>query len=96
MPLDHTSAPLTAPTPATQPETAVTGLRRGQKARISRISGGLVMTQRMAMLGIRPGVDILAVHGPGKRGAVLQVGGARIALGTEIIENIVVSVGERD
>jgi len=32
------------------------------------------------------------VHGPGRRGAVLQVGGARIALGRGVIEQIRVEV----
>jgi ferrous iron transport protein A len=32
------------------------------------------------------------VHGPGQRGAVLQVGGARIALGWGVIQHIEVAL----
>ena len=42
----------------------------------------------MRMLGIRRGTDIRVIHGPGKRGAVLQVGGARLALGWGVIQRI--------
>ena len=49
-----------------------------------------MMVQRLAMLGIRPGALVTLLHGPGRRGAVLRVGGARVALGHGVIENILV------
>ena len=67
---------------------ALSSLRLGEGGKVRVIDGGRFMTQRMGMLGIRPGVEVRVVHGPGKRGAVLQVGGARIALGRGVIERI--------
>lgn len=67
---------------------ALSALRSGERARVCSIDGGRFMAQRMGMLGIRRGVDVRVVHGPGPRGAVVQVGGARIALGRGVIEQI--------
>ena len=67
---------------------ALSRLRRGDHARVRVIDGGRAMAQRMGMLGIRPGVDVHVVHGPDMRGAVLLVGGARIALGRGVIDCI--------
>jgi ferrous iron transport protein A len=69
---------------------SIAGLRPGDYAEISYVAGGRMMTQRLAMLGIRPGVTICLLHGPGRRGAVLRVGGSRVALGRGVIEFIMV------
>ncbi len=66
-------------------------LKPGESAYIGRIAGGRMVTQRLAMLGIRPGVLVNLLHGPGTRGAVLRVGGARVALGRGVIEKILVT-----
>lgn len=63
-------------------------LKSGDCAQIGYVAGGRAMIQRMAMLGIRPGVHVCILHGPGRRGAVLKVGGARVALGRGVIEQI--------
>lgn len=60
----------------------------GRCARVVEINGGRAMTQRMLMLGIRRGTDLCIVHGPGGRGAVVRIGGARIALGRGVTEKI--------
>jgi ferrous iron transport protein A len=67
-------------------------LRPGDHARVLEITGGKVMQQRLGMLGIRRDTFVRLVHGPGKRGAVLQVGGARVALGWGVIQRIRVAV----
>jgi len=67
-------------------------LRPGDHARVLEITGGKVMQQRLGMLGIRRDTLVRVVHGPGKRGAVLQVGGARVALGWGVIQRIRVAV----
>ncbi|MBU2808488.1 ferrous iron transport protein A [Acidithiobacillus ferrooxidans F221] len=67
-------------------------LRPGDHARVLEITGGKVMQQRLGMLGIRRDTLVRLVHGPGKRGAVLQVGGARVALGWGVIQRIRVAV----
>ncbi|BDB15208.1 hypothetical protein ANFP_25280 [Acidithiobacillus ferrooxidans] len=50
------------------------------------------MQQRLGMLGIRRDTLVRVVHGPGKRGAVLQVGGARVALGWGVIQRVRVAI----
>ena len=71
---------------------SVEQLSLGTTAHICQLHGDRRMIQRMNMLGIRRGSAITIVHGPGKRGAVLKVGGARIALGPEVIKQIEVTV----
>ncbi|MGC9162498.1 MAG: FeoA family protein [Thiomonas sp.] len=66
-------------------------VRHGQCARVVSIDGGRTMAQRMVMLGIRRGVPLCVVHGPGVRGTVVQVGGARIALGRGVTDKILVT-----
>ncbi len=60
----------------------------GQSAQVVDFDGGRAMVQRMVMLGIRRGVPLRVVHGPGPRGTVVQVGGARIALGRGVTDKI--------
>lgn len=60
-------------------------------ARIMDFTGGRSMQQRLQMLGIRRGTEFCLVQGPSKRGAVVQVGGARIALGWGVIQQILVT-----
>ena len=67
-------------------------LRLGDHARVLEITGGKAMQQRLGMLGIRRDTSVRVVHGPGKHGAVLQVGGARIALGWGAIQRIRVAI----
>lgn len=67
---------------------SVVDLRQNDSARVCKLTGDRGMLQRLAMLGIRRGIGIRVVHGPGKRGAILQVGGARIALGWDVIQHI--------
>lgn len=66
-------------------------LCRGQHAQVQAVAGGHGMKQRMQMIGIRPGVELKVVHGPGRRGAVVLVGGTRIALGRGVIDRIMVT-----
>ncbi len=69
---------------------SIASLAPGDCAEIALVAGGRMMTQRLAMLGIRPGVKVCLLHGPGRRGAVLRVGGTRVALGRSVIERIMV------
>ena len=69
---------------------SVASLMPGDQAEIAYVAGGRMMMQRLAMLGIRTGVKIQLLHGPGRRGAVLRVGGTRVALGRGVIEHIMV------
>ncbi len=70
---------------------SVASLSQGDCAEVGFVGGGKAMIQRLAMLGIRPGVKICVLHGPGGRGAVLRVGGTRVALGRGVIEMILVN-----
>ncbi len=64
-------------------------LRRGQCARIAAISADAA--RRVAMLGLRRGVELSVLHGPDARGAVVRVGTARIALGRELVDAVAVT-----
>ncbi len=67
---------------------ALCAVAPGACALVQEVRGGRAMMQRMLMLGIRRGVRLRLLHGPGARGAVVGVGGARIALGRDVIEHI--------
>ena len=64
-------------------------LRRGETARIASLTPAAA--QRLAMLGLRRGVELSVLHGPDARGAVLRVGSARIALGRELVDGVTVT-----
>ena len=66
----------------------------GGCAVVHEVGGGRPMVQRMLMLGIRRGTALRLLLGPGARGAVVGVGGARIALGRDVIEHIHVQSGQ--
>lgn len=69
--------------------TVLSELRTHERVRVQGIDGrDPSMARRLGMLGIRPGVEIQILHGPGVRGAVVRVGGARVALGRQVIEHI--------
>ncbi len=82
---------MSVPSP-TQPATQVLAmLRRGQSARIAAVDAADGLPRRVAMLGLRRGVQLQVVLGPDARGAVVRVGAARIALGRDIVERIAVT-----
>ncbi|MFM2480000.1 ferrous iron transport protein A [Celerinatantimonas sp. YJH-8] len=66
-------------------------LHLGESVIVNHIDADIEDVQRMNMLGIRKGIQMKIVHGPGRRGAVVQIGGARVALGPEIILQIAVT-----
>lgn len=72
---------------------ALSAVAPGGCAVVHEVGGGRPMMQRMLMLGIRRGTALRLLHGPGARGAVVAVGGARIALGRDVIEHIRVQPG---
>ena len=75
---------------------ALSALAPGGCAVVHEVCGGRPMVQRMLMLGIRRGTALRLLHGPGARGAVVGVGGARIALGRDVIEHIRVHSGHAE
>ena len=78
------------------PSLSIGDLKLSGSARVRDVGGDRDIQQRMSMLGIRWGTDIRVVHGPGKRGAVLRVGGARIALDWGAIWRIELVLPEAD
>jgi len=66
-------------------------LTLGSHAVITQVYGSIPDIQRISMLGLRKGIALSVVHGPGKRGIVIKVGGARLALGHDIASQIAVS-----
>ncbi|HKI57042.1 MAG TPA: FeoA family protein [Trueperaceae bacterium] len=74
---------------ATTPErTPLAALHHGDLARVTHVEGGRAVSRRMRMVGIRPGVDVRILHGPDRKGAVIGVGTARIALGRAVLDII--------
>ena len=80
--------PLAAIMPIPAEVISLAHLTPGQCAEVVEVDGGRAMTQRMLMLGIRRGTGLCVVQGPSKRGVVVRVGGARIALGRGVTEQI--------
>ncbi len=70
------------------PSRSLDQLPGAASARIIRITGDRAMQQRLQMLGIRPGVALHIVHGPNKRGVVIQINGARFAIGNSMVQKI--------
>lgn len=62
----------------------------GSRGQVSFICGK-ELSHRLLMLGIRKGTELALLRGPNIRGAVVQVGRARLALGRDVIENISVT-----
>lgn len=67
-------------------------LRPKARGHVRAIKGDKFVTRRLAMLGVRPGVPVQLVHGPGLHGVVVMAGGARVALGHGVIEHVLVEV----
>lgn len=65
-------------------------LSNAHSAQITQITGDLALRQRLKMLGIRPGVTLKIVHGPNKRGVVIQIQGGRFAIGKSLAQEILV------
>lgn len=63
---------------------------RNSKVRVLQITGRARLMQRLAALGVVPGVTLLVVkpHGP----AIVSLGGARIAIGRSAARAIEVEV----
>lgn len=63
---------------------------RDRRVRVLRVSGRPLMLQRLAALGVVPGVWVTVVkpHSP----AIVSVGGARIAIGRSAARSIEVEV----
>lgn len=65
---------------------------RNSKVRVLQISGRDRLMQRLAALGVVPGVTLLVVkpHGP----AIVSLGGARIAIGSSAAKAVEVELVE--
>lgn len=65
---------------------------RHSKVRVTRVSGQPRLIQRLAALGVVPGVllTVLRPHGP----AMVSMGGARIAIGKGAARSVEIEVAE--
>ena len=74
--------------PADTPEGAMTlaATARNSRVRVLRVSGRPRLMQRLAVLGVVPGVLLTVVkpHGP----AIVSLGGARIAIGRGAAQSV--------
>ncbi len=66
---------------------------RGETVRLERIEAGRRLSQRLAELGLTPGVTIQVLHVNGGP-MLIGVRGARLALGRGMAEKIVVTAPE--
>ncbi|PKY10672.1 hypothetical protein B1757_08830 [Acidithiobacillus marinus] len=79
------------PTPASPTSSCrLDQLSSAHPAQITQITGDRAQQQRLKMLGIRPGVALKIVHGPNKRGVVVQIQGGRFAIGKSLAQEIIV------
>lgn len=64
-------------------------LPAGTLARIAEIRGGRQLARRLQGLGLRVGSEVAVLHQRGQ-GLVLSAGGTRVALGSGIVEKLLV------
>ncbi len=66
------------------------GVERNARVRVVRVSGRPSLIQRLAALGVVPGVllTVLKPHGP----AIVSLGGARIAIGKSAAQSVEIEV----
>lgn len=65
---------------------------RGARARVVRVAGRPRLIQRLAALGVVPGVVLTVVkpHGP----AIVSLGGARIAIGKGAAQSVEIEIAD--
>jgi len=61
--------------------TPVSSVRAGQRARVVAVKGGLGRQTRLASMGVAAGVTVRVVHNVFRGPIILEVRGARLALG---------------
>lgn len=73
-----------------QPGMSLVAARRNDRVRVLRVSGRPLVIQRLASLGVVPGVvlTVLKPRGP----SVVAMGGARIAIGAAAAEAVEIEV----
>ncbi len=78
--------PVTGAPPKAMP---LLDLPAGTLARIAEIRGGRQLARRLQGLGLRVGSEVAVLHQRGQ-GLVLSAGGTRVALGSGIVEKLLV------
>ena len=72
--------------------TTLAAARRGSTVRVTRISGRPHLIQRLAALGVVPGVLLTVIKPDGP--AIVSLGGARIAVGRNAADSIEIDLAE--
>jgi Fe2+ transport system protein FeoA len=72
--------------------TTLAAARRDSTVRVARISGRPHLIQRLAALGVVPGVMLTVVKPDGP--AIVSLGGARIAIGRNAADSIEIDLAE--
>ena len=82
----------TSAEPPAENRLTLASARRHATVRVVRVSGRPRLIQRLAALGVVPGVSmtVLKPHGP----ALISVGGARIAVGRSAAKSVEIEVVE--
>jgi len=67
-------------------------VERNSRVRVLRVTGRPLLMQRLAALGVVPGVAVTVVkaHSP----AIVSIGGARIAIGQSAAESVQVEMAD--
>lgn len=64
--------------------------------RITDTSKAAGMARRLGELGVRPGAVVQCAHGTAGGGRVIEVGGARLALGRSVLQSVAAEVLEAE
>lgn len=67
-------------------------VREGERAKVSRVSGGRGLVRRMTDLGLRPGTEIEIVSASRTGPFVIRLGGQRLGVGFGMAKKIFVDL----
>lgn len=74
--------------------TTLASLENGTGARVSRIEGGAAALKRFSAMGLMPGCQVFKEAGDSHGPVVVQVCGARLAIGRGMASKIIVELGK--
>jgi len=70
----------------------LTNLKKGKKARVLEIDGGMNAKRKLQAMGIFPSVEVTIVHSIEKGPVVIKAGNTTIAIGRGMAEKVMVDV----
>lgn len=70
----------------------LTNLKKGKKAKVFKIDGGIGAKSKLQVMGIFPGVDISVIQSVNKGPVVIEAGNTRLAIGRGLAEKVEVDI----